>query len=320
MITRRLGVPLATVAAVLVAAGAWSAGAAVAQSAPVNYPSITLDRGTVHPGENIVVQFRNWQSHTVTVSVCGNLARRGSVDCNIVSSEGVPISRFSPEALTDFVVPVPPTTCPCVIRAANSTQTEIAYAPITLIGVPTGPLVSPSEFSPLDVTVQVRRGHAGFGAALRSSLGGATVYDVSVVLHNTSAETLTDVRPYGWAGRSKTDQARTLDLPPVGDLGPGQSWTHVARVHTPAPLLGRFFWEVSVSGAGPTVHAESVTRQAPWLLFVLIMVIVGDITVMVARRIMRRGAVHESTIGDGAEPAPAADEPIASVATASWLG
>jgi hypothetical protein len=201
-----------------------------------------------------------------------------------------------------------------VIRAANSTQTEIAYAPITLIGVPTGPLVSPSEFSPLEVTVQVRRVHAGVGAALRSSLGGATAYDVSVVLHNRSAETLPDVRPYGWGGRSKTGQSRTLNFPPVGDLGPGQSWTHVARVHTPAPLLGRFYWEVSVSGAGPTAHAESVTRQTPWLFIVLIIVIVGDSAVMLTRRIMRRGAGRESTIGDGAEPAPALDEPLASVA------
>jgi hypothetical protein len=316
MIRRRLGVRLATVVAVLVAACIWSAGVVAAQSAPANYPTITLDRGTVHPGDNIVVQFRNWQSHTVTVSVCGNLARRGSGDCNIVSSEGVPISRFSPEALTDFVVPVPPTTCPCVIRASNSTQTEIAYAPITLIGVPSGPLVSPSEFSPLDVTVQVRRVRAGFGAALRSSLGGATTYDVSVVLHNTSAETLTDVRPYGWAGRSKTNQARTFDFPPVGDLGPGQSWTHVARVHTPAPLFGRFYWEVSVSGAGPTVHAESVSRQTPWLLIVLIIVIIGDVAMMLARRIMRRRGGPESTIDTDTDTdaVAAVDERLASVA------
>jgi sortase A len=314
MIRRRVGLRLRLVAAVLFAISGWPAGVAVAQSAPGSYPTIALDRSTAHPGDNIVVQFHNWQSRDVTLSICGNLARRGSVDCNIVGSEGVPISALSPETLSDFVVPVPPTTCPCVIRAANSTQTEIAYAPVVLIGVATGPLVSPSDFSPIDTTVDVRRVHAGLGAALRSALGGPTAYDVSVTLRNKSADTLTDVRPYGWAGRSKTDQSRTLSFPAVGDLGPGQSWTHVVHVRTPAPHLGRFYWEVSVSGAGPAVHAESVTRDTPWLLVVLVALIIGDIAVIVARRFRRRSSAPRATSTSDGEVASSPDVPLGSAA------
>ena len=305
MIGRRLTRGAAIIALAFLAAAAWSAGGAFGQTAPQGYPTITLDRSTMHPGENIVVQFHGWRSAAVTLSVCGNLARRGSVDCNIVGSQGVPISHTTPENLTVFPVPVPPTTCPCVIRASNSDQTEIAYAPITLNGVPTGPLISPTEFSPLDVTVEAHRVGAGFGAALRSSLGGPAAYDVSVVLRNKSGETLTDVRPYGWAGRSKTDQARTLDFPSVGDLAPGQAWTHVFRVRTPAPHFGRFYFEVSVSGAGPAVHAESVTRDTPWLLIAIVVLIVGDVAAMVGRRIRRRGAARQ----------PAQEAPLASAVT-----
>jgi sortase A len=309
----RVGGPLVAAAAVLLVAFGCSAGVALGQQAPVGYPTITLDRSVVHPGDHVVVQFHNWNAHFVTLSVCGNLARRGSADCDLVNSQGVPITRYSLETLTDFVVTAPPSTCPCVVRASNSDQTEIAYAPITLVGVPTGPVVSPSDFSPLEVNLAVKRVHGGLGAALRSSLGGPTAYDISLFVRNKSAEALTDVRPYGWAGRSKTDQARTLDFPPVGELGPGQSWSHTVRRSTPAPQLGMFYWEVTVSGAGPSVHRESVTRDTPWLLLIVVAVIIGDLAAIVLRRLKARHEQGrpqsvEGADADGAEsPGPADD-------------
>jgi hypothetical protein len=298
MTTGRVGALLGAVVALLFVVSTWASAVAFGQQATPVYPTITLDRSVVHPGDRVVVQFHGWKGSSVTLTLCGNLARRGSVDCNIVASQGVPISQFTPESLTAFVVPTPPTTCPCVLRASDSTQTAVAYTPIVLIGVPTGPLVSPSDYSPLDVAVTVKRAHGTIGDALKSSLGGATSYDVSLTLRNKSADTLTGVRPYGFGGRSRSDQARAFEFPPVGDLGPGQSWTHVVRVPTPAPDVGRFYWEVSVSGAGPTVHSESVTRATPLLLVAIVVLIVVDLAVMLVRRITRRGR-KSRTIVDG---------------------
>jgi hypothetical protein len=251
-------------------------------------PTVSLSRASVRSGESVVVRLDGWHSHAVTVSVCGNLARRGSVDCDLFASQGVPIAPNVPESLTDFVVTAPPTTCPCVVRASDATQSEIAFTPIDVVGVPTGPVVGPPESSPLRVSVRARRAHAGLGGRIRSSLGGQTAYDVTVVIRNPSAEPLTGVRLYGWAGRSGTDQSRTLDFPAVDDLGPGQTWSHTVRVHAPSPHIGRFYWEVSVTGVGPPVHAEAVTRDVPFLLVVLILVIVGDLAAMIGRRLRHR--------------------------------
>jgi hypothetical protein len=111
-----------------------------------------------------------------------------------------------------------------------------------------------------------------------------------LTVRNKSAETLTNVRPYGWAGRSKTDQARALNFPAITELSPGQSWTQVLHVKTPAPHLGEFYWEVTVSGAGVPVHDELVTRSTPWLLIAIVLLIIGDLAVMGVRWIRRRTA------------------------------
>ncbi|MBV8690431.1 MAG: hypothetical protein JOY57_02135 [Actinobacteria bacterium] len=271
---------------------------AAAQADPATKATITLDRNVVRPGENIIVQFHNWKARAVTLSVCGNLASRGSADCDLVGSQGVPMSRFSPETVTAFAVTAPPTTCPCVLRASDSLQTEIAYASITLLGVAVGPVVSPADFSAVTLTMKVARVKRGAGAAVRSSLGGPTTYVVTVVVRNTSVESLTGVRLYGRAGRSQTDQTRTLEFPAVPSIGAGQSWTHRVEVRTPAPHLGRFYWEVSVSGGGRPIHVESVTRDTPWLLILMVAIVVGDLAMMLARRIKRRGLRRRLEIDD----------------------
>jgi hypothetical protein len=251
-------------------------------------PSIFLDRGTARPGETIVVRLRGWQVNAVTLSLCGNLARRGSVDCDLVASQGVPLARQSPESLSDFVVTAPPTTCPCVIRASDSTQSEVAYAPIVVSGVPVASVVGPVGSSAVEVSVRARRARSGLGALVRSSLGGSASYDVTVLIRNRSPEALANVRLFGWAGRSRDDQARAVNFPDPGAIGPGAVWSHVVRVRAPAPHIGRFYWEVLVSGAGPAVHAESITHDVPFLLFLVILVIVADLAAMAGRRIRRR--------------------------------
>ena len=79
--------------------------------------------------------------------MCGNLAKRGSTDCNMPASQGVRLYHVDDSPLTAFVVSAPPGTCPCVIRASSDTG-EVAYAPIEIRGVPTGPVVDPFSDEP----------------------------------------------------------------------------------------------------------------------------------------------------------------------------
>lgn len=261
--------------------------AAGAQDAGANNPTIVLARSAVKPNERVLVEFRGWQARSVTLSLCGNLARRGSSDCDMTGSEGIPLSARSPEVLTEFLVTPPPTPCPCVIRAASPTQDEVAYAPLDLVGHPTGPLVGPRDGTSLELELEVERTTAGFGDALQSSLGGSAPYRLTVTARNRSAETLSGVRVLGWGGRSRTDQSRTLDIPDPGEIGPGGQWVHSLDVDTPAPYIGEFYWQVQLSGAGPASTAEATSRNRPWLLVVLIVVLVADLAAIVGRRIRR---------------------------------
>jgi hypothetical protein len=101
------------------------------------------------------------------------------------------------------------------------------------------------------------------------------------------------------------DVIATLALADPGELGPGQSWTDTVEAALPAPVLGSVTWQVSASGAGPTVTATESTRNVPVLLVVLLVVFVVDLLVLAWRAVRRarrrrRRDVTGPAIGDTA--------------------
>jgi hypothetical protein len=271
------------VALIAVSGASASAGDVGAPS----FPTIELDRTAAGIGEEVVVTLRGWPDRVVTLSVCGNLARRGSVDCNQVASQGVALNRDGSPTLTGFAVPTPPTTCPCVIRASSTRQDAVAVAPIELHGVPVGPLVGTAADPPVRVSLGARRATGGLIGSLRSALGGPTTYEVTVLVHNRSAETLTAVAVAGAATRGG-DDVGALTLPAPGPLEPGATWEQVVRSTLPAPVVGTFGWEVTASGAGPAAHAELARGIRPVWLLVLGLVLVLDVGAIAWRWIGRR--------------------------------
>lgn len=274
---------LGLVAALVAVGSGTSAGDVVAPA----FPTIELDRTAASLGEEVVVTLTGWPDRVVTLSVCGNLARRGSVDCNQVASQGVALDRDGSPTLTGFAVPAPPTTCPCVIRASSTRQDAVAVAAIELVGVPVGPLVGEAADSPVRVSLGARRATGGLIGSVRAALGGPTTYEVTVLVHNRSAETLDDLALAGATTRGGGDVG-ALDLPSPGTLEPGATWEQVVRSTLPAPVVGTFRWEVTASGAGPTAHAELARGVRPIWLFVLALVFVLDLGAIIWRRLGRR--------------------------------
>jgi hypothetical protein len=258
----------------------------VATAQDADGPSITADRVDVSPGESVVVTLSGWQANVVTVSVCGNAAARGSGDCNMVASEGIGLHGGGPTTQRDFVVTAPPTNCPCVLRASSPSNDEVAVAQIELIGHPVGPIVGSPARRPLEVTVDARRATSGILGALRSSLGGPTPYDVTITLHNASAEPVTSVSLAGSATRG-ADDVVTIEIPPPAALPPGETWTQTVRAEVPAPAVGTVEWQVAASGAGPMVAAEQRMRNVPVGLLVLVLVFVVDMVAIAVRRLSR---------------------------------
>ncbi len=268
---------------VVAALGVWAAliGSASAQA------TVTIDRSSVRLGDRITVRMQGWPvRHPVNVSVCGNAAARGSVDCNLTDTSGYGISEFETEHLTEFVVKAPPAPCPCVIRVSNASQSLVAVTNINIVNMASAPVLGATVSSPFAVSVRVRRASGGLLGWVRSSLGGSTAYDVTVVARNRSAAVLDGVQFRGRAGRNTGDQARVIAIPAAPALMSGQEWSHTERVRLAAPVVGAFHWSVAAFGAGASERAATRTDNRPLALYVLALLLVGDLVWLTRRRLL----------------------------------
>ncbi len=270
----------------LVAASWFLALAIPAGAQDADQPSLAVEPGTVAPGDPVAVTVSGFRARNVTLTVCGNAAARGSVDCNQAASEGLGLRTEVTQR--EYVVHAPPMPCPCVLRVASRTQDEVAVAPIDLIGHPVGEVVRSDTSRLIDVSIEARRAPEGVVEQLRSALGGPTRYEVEVTVRNRSGLPLDGLVVTAAARRGATDVGAEVDLPEVGLLAPGASWSHASSATVPAPVLGDVVWEARASGAGPVVAASSSSRPVPYLLVVLVALLVGDLVAIASRRAARR--------------------------------
>jgi hypothetical protein len=270
-------------------AGALAVGH-VADAQPVTTgPTVGLDRYEMAPGDRVVLTLGGFESRSVVISVCGNDARRGSTDCNMPESEGLGIDPSRKNTVSSIPVAVPPTPCPCLIRVSSATNDEVAVAAITLIGHPVAPVVgTPGIGEPLAVSITARASPDGFLGWARSSLGGATTYEVTVTVRNRSTQTQNGIVVVGSAGRDAENELVTLAVSDPGSIEPGQTWREVISADLPAPVYGRAEWRVVATGAGPATAASEPTSHQPLLLIVLMVVFVVDFVVLMARFVRRR--------------------------------
>ena len=272
-------------------------------------PIVSSSRPKVEVNGRTVLTIDGFISPYVTISICGNEARRGSADCNMSASEGVEVRGDAPLAL-QMPVAAPPVDCPCVIRVVGKDSGEVAVTPIVLIGHPIGPLVDPTVFGDLvAVSIVARETPKGALDALRSALGGRTNYSVTVRVKNLATTPLKQVSVSASAGRSAADDSLvSLELEEPGLIGVGQTWQQTVAVVIPSPAFGSTEWRAAVSGAGQTVVGTSITKHRPWLLIVLVMVVVLNTSLLIIRWRMRRRAAREAAQHDDAASDLAIDE------------
>lgn len=287
---RRRSVALALVA--LASAGPLVVGAPSAAEGP----TVSLDRTEVSPGDPVIVTMSGFTGGAVVVAACGNLAKRGSADCNMSASASEGINRRSAQTLEQLFVHPPPVPCPCLIRAWSTSNNEFAVAPIVIRGHPIAPAVEQALGPLVDVAVDAKRANAGFVSALRSALGGPTAYDVTVSVRNRTTETLANISLSGAASHRLSDEVASVDLPAPGAIDPGQTWKQTVRAELPAPSLGRYVWKVTAAGAGPAVHAEQQTDRSPVPLLLLCIVLVADFVAIAWRRLSRRRSREASAL------------------------
>ena len=286
-------------------------------------PGVAVSQTDITPGDRVVVTIGRFDAPEVTISMCGNNALRGSADCNMPESEGVALRLDGVSTLAELPIAVPPTPCPCVLRVSTRNNEQVAYAPINLIGHPTAPLTPPEELKdPLDVRVVAAPTAVGLMTRLRSSVGGASEYDIEVTVINRSSATFNNVRVSGSAGRNPGEELVRIDFGNPGKLEPGQTWTGSATSELPALTLGEVEWRVTASGAGSPTTGTATTDGTPWLLWTLAVVLVLDLVILLVRLVMR--LVRKRRTSSDPQDNPFIDDPNdsgsggSSVSDAQW--
>jgi hypothetical protein len=298
-----LSVPL-----VLVLVPAASGAAAPGEGEPVGSisgPTVQVRPERARPGEQVQLSISGFSSPWVVASFCGNNALNGSADCNMAESEG---NEIDPAATTSrFTMPAaaPPSDCPCVLLVVGADQSETARVPFEVIGHPVGDLVSPPTLEgQVDVSIEAAPASQGLWSTLSAALGGATTYDVVVLVRNRSGEPLSAVTAEGAALDADGRDIVTFDFGAAPPIAPGQTWRSSTQAVVPAPAIHEVTWTVDVIGAGPKQEATTSSEPQLWLLFLLLAVAIVSVSVVAGRRIIRRRIRNDHDESDDHQSAP----------------
>jgi hypothetical protein len=250
-------------------------------------PAITAPENAV-PGERITVRVSGFTTEVVTVSVCGNEARRGSADCNLPGSKAIGTSGNTAPLESDFIVVLPPTTCPCVLRATSRDGTQMAVTPLGILGHPLGPVQGqPPVSDVVDLDVAAEPVDGTTLDRLRRALGGPATYELTVEVTNTSGVTLRNL-VLSASVATDGEEPTTIVVPKPEAIGPGDTYEVVVEHEIGALDIGTTEWTAEVSGAGDSVSASTTTSYDSRLLIVAILLIVFLLLLIPLRHIVAR--------------------------------
>lgn len=273
---------------------------------------MSLSSNSARPGTPVVATLKGWAPGAVTVSVCGNDARRGSPDCDALGSVAAGPFAGGGSEVIELVVRKPPLPCPCVVRAASRGNEVVRTAPITVDGQPVAPVVgSPPPTSSLVVSVALLDVEGSFWQRTRSGLGGRTPRTLELEIKNTGVTPASQISVNAAVGRDR-QAGEPLLMPDIAPLLPGEVRRYSIPVVLPAPAYGRYLVFGSVFGAGNPVRFEAVTSTTPALLVASI-IILGVVSAAAVGARMRAWLIRRdeerALDAAGIEPSAGTGEP-----------
>lgn len=259
-------------------------------------PTVFVDRTGTAAGEQMLITGSGWPAGaSLIVELCGHGGLRGSVDCDVPHqrSAGVgPAGTFSVELTTAL----PPTPCPCVVKATDQATQIAATAPISVAGLPTvpitasdGPLARAVEISGVEIT-------GGGTLAELFGAGGRRVLEITLVNTGPLPIDSPDVS-VAWGTGLNPDGF--VEPPETTRLEPGETQTLTVALHRPALTLGEQVAVVEVQGVGEPVTARATTTGYPWGLLAVALIAVQLLLVRLRNGFRRRmGRRHVPPAGD----------------------
>ena len=252
--------------------------------------SATADPGEAAPGEELNVSGSGWTPNArVHASICGNLALRGSSDCDLPGSRTM-VTNADGDFMVRLGVAVPPAPCPCVLYVTGEgTETTVRF-PVKIIGAPGA---APTQALPVQSTpgFEVSARIAG-SPAWPAWFGGSAERDLVLEVRNTTEVARTPNLSVTW-GTNDTP-THVVDVPTVEPIDPGAVREIRIPVEVDALTIGRVHVGGSVSGAGPGAEFSTSVSSYPWGLIALAAVAVQLLLLAVRNRV--RDRIHRVDI------------------------
>ncbi|MEV8510905.1 hypothetical protein [Dactylosporangium sp. NPDC051484] len=226
-------------------------------------PEIVVPSGPLPLGQQIMVTLHHWPAGPVQLEICGNNARRGTLDCANDQAINAQVPAAG-TAVTPILLVAPPVACPCLLQARHLTGAERAIAALPLNGVTAAPAPAPAAAPELviDELRVVER------IPLRGWFGLPEELTVRLTLRNPGPADVVDppfTLLFGPAGQANTIVA----APTLGTIDAGQTRDYRIRVPMDLAVIGKHELHGRIDlPERPVAFVIETTRQ-PWGLLVL---------------------------------------------------
>lgn len=244
-----------------------SAGTASAQSAgPTDSPTLMLSVPAATVGQQVTVSGQHFAPTTaMSMQVCGNEARNGSTDCDVVAGQTILTDEHG-NFRNHLNVRFPPVACPCVVWVTSHSGPPMsASAPIGVIAADyTAP---PPDATTNAADVEIVRVELVQGSGWRGWIGLPVTARLRLTVRNPGERTIAHPVLSLNLGRGD-DPSGVLDAPQIDALQAGEQRTVEIPV-TLGPLAhGSYTVKGRIGGAHVTFHAT--TSVFPWGLMLLV--------------------------------------------------
>jgi hypothetical protein len=287
-----LGLAAGFAVATLACGSAAFGSAPAASAAPPTTPTLTILNGAfpddaIAQGATFKLEGKGWPADTlIEIEVCGNEARSGTSDCSVDTAQVI-ASNANGTFQARLAVVIPPTPCPCVVRAVSQTSSDTATA---AVDIPNAPSSHPGDG---DVVAPALRRLEVENVALRGSdswstwLGGPARRTFEFEVVNTGSVAVTDATVSMTAGPADnpTGFVKPLKIDRV-EVGERRAFT--VPVEFDALSFGEQAVRATMNGTSVPIAFKATTTTYPWLLIIVPALIIGQLILLGIRNVLRR--------------------------------
>lgn len=261
------------------------------------------------PGQTFKIEGSGWPANVlVQLEVCGAEARSGSSDCDVASAQVV-ASGDDGTLRGRVPVVIPPSPCPCVVRALSQTGTATATAPVEIPGAPSSHPGDGTVVAPALRRLEVENVSLDGSDTWRTWLGAGPQRTFEFEVVNTGSVPVSDATVILTAGPIDSPNGF---VPPVrlDRMEVGERRAVSVPIQFPALSWGEQQVRAVINGTSAPVAFAATTTSYPWLLVIVPSVLLLQLLLVAVRNIVRRRLHADDSPPVVADPNAPADDAL----------